>query len=220
MEGTLSDHSQESKSSSFELFDDDPSGLAAMLDYIDGSRLEHAKARNEPKDSGRGLLFYAELFVLADKYEVPRLRDDVLQVFKPSLLAVWHKQNFYAAINCIYAMPRGSYFDEFRKVVRSLDDSQLEGFMEDDDFKELVQAFALLSSDILSRCVFASSANSGHKLSCRACRATFFWSKTRREISVFRARYMWLHCPFCGKQDGVESQVEAVESFGSRGFSL
>ena len=190
--------SQEGSAAIITLEDDDPHTVRAMLTHCYTRNYTDLQTtfRND-----RGLLFDAQLLLLADKYDCAVLAADVEAAFKresSKTLEELCALNLWAALDVIYGMPPASLTAGLRKVMMSKYFRFLPAVLKHDEFDKLLSKHAELGHDFLASLKRAQLAWHDPIFTCESCATSFLLvvKKTMPLLTVV--------CPCC-RAAGVRS---------------
>lgn len=158
-----------------------------MLDYLYDGKYDHLHHRRQLFEEKKGHTFDAQLYFLADKYDVVSLRKRIEKFFKSELM-LGTDTMVYETIDYIYTMPSVASAD-LRIIFTNKTRTSLPKMLKDEAFRSLLLRHSELGMSFLDLC--ASEANSSVSetiWTCINCGCRFV---------VLATDSRHLGCPYC-----------------------
>ncbi|GAB7343320.1 hypothetical protein MBLNU457_1369t1 [Dothideomycetes sp. NU457] len=213
---------KESKSAEIVLEDDDPVVLHAMLDWCYHGQLETAV--NEWRKNG-AMTFRTRLFQIADKYDVPALKEAIEEKFRKRLRPSRRdlrplndgpditERDLVKALKLMYEMPdavaaelRGGFLiglsNKFKKYIRK------------DWFQDLITEQPGIARDILQLMGCDKLGDLICKYRCTSCNSTLYSAleKTDDQGELIFNDLDLKYCPFCNDEQAYMQEEDEDNS--------
>ncbi|OJJ44456.1 hypothetical protein ASPZODRAFT_18648 [Penicilliopsis zonata CBS 506.65] len=165
--------------------DDDPRAVEAMVHYFYG--FEYEGKQSDP-DSISEMLLHVRTYHVAEKYGIPRLKEEVAGNFEESVEYCWDDDDFPTAISEIYT---GTVEDcELRNIVVEIAHDHLGALNKKEAFVRVMTEVPGFSADLVQ--YMASRSDGLEVRNCSQCHHD--WKMDQPEQN----QPFW--CPFCGKK--------------------
>ncbi|GAB7341664.1 hypothetical protein MBLNU457_g0012t1 [Dothideomycetes sp. NU457] len=182
----------EAKQHEITLEDDDPEILNAMLDFCYG---DYPLGSDKRYKGSTPAAFRARLFEMADKYDIPTLKDEVEAWFDTNNLESTTKEDRYQALTIMYRMP-DMVARELRCIALEQVRCQLNKMNTEEEFQDLITEQPQLAADVLRLLRGDVSACSYTEYQCVGCAKRFFIAPVMDEtVGMQRGVPYYMYCP-------------------------
>ncbi|KAF1345122.1 hypothetical protein BDV97DRAFT_41648 [Delphinella strobiligena] len=137
------------------LFDDDPRAVVAMLRHV----YDHSYDMVPSLAGGRRvkeLLFYAEVFIVAERYDVPTLMTEVARDFKQLAETNYNTVDFLNAIQKLYHFENAAD-KTLHKCVQEICQKNIGELLQETEFVEMLELVAPLTAHLLTDIIAESN---------------------------------------------------------------
>lgn len=187
------------------LKDDDPEAVVAMIHFMYGFDYEPI-SRERCQISP--MPFHVSVYQVADKYDVPRLKEHARRKFASALKTCWTMDDFPATILDAYSttLPtdRG-----LRDLIVSICLEYLDKLLKKDNFKAILEEAPGFAVDLIQHRRYAESTS----YNCPSC--TGVW-----RIQLPNPRKTFEYCPLCGTHNKTWWRYVKQDLKGTRQYAI